>query len=370
MSPFPQNTHLRILLITFYVILGVALGWLFLHYILGILMPFLLAYLLAWVLQPIIRFLTQRLHIHRHIAAGLSVITAAGLVGTGAVLGIRKLIQESIGLAGSLVDTFRRLPDILNHLNDRMTRLLSFLPDNVLDTMQSISSALMSSLTKLELPPSFSSGAFELATGTAKAVPNVLIFCVVFLVSAYFIAADKDRIDHTIYALLPHRFKQMLGSTRRHVAITLLRYLRAQLILMSITFLELFIGFLVLGLDYALAAALLIAVIDALPILGTGTILIPWGLYSLIIGDYHLGVGCLALYGIILVVRQVLEPKIVGDSIGLHPLVTLMSMYVGLKLLGFAGMILGPVLVLLFFFFYQSGYFQLLLPPPKTDTKP
>lgn len=369
MSPLPQNTHLRILLITFYVILGVALGWLFLHYILGILMPFLLAYLLAWMLQPIIRFLSQRLHIHRHIAAGLSVVTAAGLVGTGAVLGIRKLIQESIGLAGSLVDTFRSLPDIVSNLNERITGLLGFLPDNVLDTMQSISSTLMASLTNLELPPSFSSGAFELATGTAKAVPNVLIFCVVFLVSAYFMAADKQRIDRTIYALLPHSFKQMATNTRRHVAITLLRYLRAQLILMSITFLELFVGFLVLGLDYALAAAFLIAIIDALPILGTGTVLIPWGLYSLLIGDYRLGVGCLALYGIILIVRQVLEPKIVGDSIGLHPLVTLMSMYIGLKLLGFAGMILGPVIVLLLFFFYKSGYLRPLLPAPKTDTK-
>lgn len=369
MSPFPQNTHLRILLITFYVILGVALGWLFFHYILGILMPFVLAYLLAWMLQPIIRFLTHRLHIHRHIAAGLTVVTAAGLVGTGAVLGVRKLIQELIGLAGSLIDAIRNLPDILTTFNERITQLLNFLPNNVLDVMQSISAVLLSSLTKLELPPSFSSGAFELATGTAKAVPNVLIFCVVFLVSAYFITADKNSIDQAIYALLPQRLKQMLGSTRRHVSITLLRYLRAQLILMSITFFELFIGFLILRLDYALAAALLIAVIDALPILGTGTILIPWGLYSLILGDYRLGVGCLALYGIILIVRQVLEPKIVGDSIGLHPLVTLMSMYIGLKLLGFAGMILGPVAVLLLFFFYKSGYLHFLSSAPRTDTE-
>lgn len=369
MSPLPQNTHLRILLITFYVVLGAGLGWLFFHYVLGILMPFVLAYLLAWMLQPIIRFLTRRLHIHRHIAAALSVVTAAGLVGTGAILGIRKLVQELIGLSGSLLDAVHNLPDILSTFHQRITQLLDFLPDNILDSISSLSALLMSSLTKLEIPPSFSSGAFELATGTAKAVPNVLIFCVVFLVSAYFIAADKERIDRTLYALLPNGLKQMLSSTRRHVAVTLLRYLRAQLILMGITFLELFIGFLVLRLDYALAVALLIAVIDALPILGTGTVLIPWGLYSLIAGDYRLGVGCLALYAIILIVRQVLEPKIVGDSIGLHPLVTLMSMYIGLKLLGFVGMILGPVTVILLFFFFQSGYLHIPSPPAKGSTQ-
>lgn len=362
MSPFPQNTHLRILLITFYAILGIVLGWLFFHYILGILMPFVLAYLLAWMLQPLIRFASTHLHLHRHLAAGLSVVAAVGLVGTAAFLGVRKLVQELIGLASSLAQGIRQLPDMLSLLNDRLMQLLSFLPDQFLDTLQSISAPLLSSLTKLEVPSSLSSGAFELATGTAKAVPNALIFCVVFLVSSYFIAADKQRIDHTILSLLPTKIKRVAGDTRRHVIATLLRYVRAQLVLMSITFLELFVGFLVLGLDYALAAALLVAVIDALPILGTGTVLIPWGLYSLIMGDYRLGIGCLALYGIILVVRQILEPKIVGDSIGLHPLITLMSMYIGLKLLGFAGMVLGPVAVLLLFFFHKSGYLRFLSP--------
>ena len=124
-------------------------------------------------------------------------------------------------------------------------------------------------------------------------------------------------------------------------------WIKAQLILMTITFTELNIGFLIMKVENSLLLSLLIAVVDALPILGTGTILIPWAIIKLISGDYRLGISLLLLYLIVIIVRQLIEPKIVGKQIGMYPLLTLFAMYTGLQAMGFAGMIVGPIIVLI-----------------------
>ncbi len=120
-------------------------------------------------------------------------------------------------------------------------------------------------------------------------------------------------------------------------------YVRAQLILMSITFCELFIGLSVLNVKYSFILAIIIAIVDAIPVFGTGTVLLPWALISLLSGSYKMALGLLIIYAICLTVRQLLEPKIISSQIGLHPLFTLFAMYVGFRLIGLIGMILGPV---------------------------
>ncbi|MEF9895545.1 MAG: AI-2E family transporter, partial [Clostridia bacterium] len=120
-------------------------------------------------------------------------------------------------------------------------------------------------------------------------------------------------------------------------------YVRALLLLMLLTFVELAIGFSLVGIDYAILFALIISMLDALPVLGTGTFVVPWAAYNLLIGDLHTGIGLLLVFAVVWTVRQLLEPHVVGDQIGIHPLLTLFAMYLGMRFMGVFGMILGPV---------------------------
>ena len=135
--------------------------------------------------------------------------------------------------------------------------------------------------------------------------------------------------------------------------------IRAQLTLTAITFCELFIGFSILRVNYAFLFALLTAVFDALPILGVGGILLPWALYSLLSGNYLYAVGLLVIYGVIFIVRQFLEPRIIGTQIGLPPIVTLMSIYVGLRIFGVFGALLFPIIVITLKYSQEKGYLRI-----------
>ena len=148
-------------------------------------------------------------------------------------------------------------------------------------------------------------------------------------------------------------------QTRAHFFKTMVSYVRAMAILLCLTFVELAIGFAILGLDYALVLAFFISLIDALPILGTGTVLIPWALVSLITGDFFIAIGLAVIYGVVAIVRNLIEPKIIGQQIGLHPLITLASVYVGLKIFGFFGIFM-PVFLVFAKQLYAWGYLDFL----------
>jgi sporulation integral membrane protein YtvI len=146
---------------------------------------------------------------------------------------------------------------------------------------------------------------------------------------------------------LPESWISRVLKIKKDLFVAIFGYIKAALIIMAITFTELLIGLSIIGVEYPLMLAFLIAIIDALPVLGTGGILIPWSLYSFVTGDIRMGISLIALYLVVLVIRQIVEPKVVGQQIGVYPLLTLLAMYIGLKMIGFAGLILGPITFLL-----------------------
>ena len=160
----------------------------------------------------------------------------------------------------------------------------------------------------------------------------------------------------SLCSLLPERWQQKLPIIKNTVTSTLTGYLKAYLLIMLLTFTEVFIGLTILGVDYALIISVVVAIVDVLPILGTGTVLIPWAIFCFITHNTSLGVGLLILYAVVLVVRQLAEPKIVGNTLGLHPLATLASIYLGIKFLGFGGIFIGPIAAMLIksFFFKEN----------------
>jgi sporulation integral membrane protein YtvI len=145
---------------------------------------------------------------------------------------------------------------------------------------------------------------------------------------------------------------------------TLSGYLKAYLLIMLITFFEVFIGLSILKVNYAFILAIVIAIVDILPVLGTGAVLVPWAILAFIGGNAPLGIGLIVLYGVTLIARQIIEPRIIGSTLGLHPLMTLASVYIGLKLLGLAGIFIGPILALLLFKKEESS------PPSEKAIRP
>jgi len=353
--------HINYLLISLIIVVGALFAYFFLPMILKWFLPFILAYMIAYLTNPIVTFMEKKLRIPRRIASAITVLFTLLILGTIITLILYKIIYEVRELAIQLPEFFRTLPEQLNDLFNEGMRIYVNLPPEIsqfVDTViETISDTLKNDFpTKIvNMLAPFTGSTINFAKNFAAALPSILIFIIVLFVSTYFISSDRDKIHAYIRKSLPSQWIARAVSIKNDLVFALLGYLKAQLILMSITFVELYIGFLIIGVDYAFLLGIIISIIDTLPILGTGTVLIPWAIISLISGNVSLGISLIILYGIALLVRQLLEPKIIGGQIGLYPLVTLMSMYVGLQIFGFIGMILGPVTILIVRNLIRSG---------------
>jgi len=177
--------------------------------------------------------------------------------------------------------------------------------------------------------------------------PEILLFIIATIMSTYFIASYRENIIYWASTQLPENWYENICNVKDNVFKSIFKLIRAYIIILSITFTELFIGFSIIGIENSLVLALLVSIVDLLPVLGTGVIIIPWAVYQLLVGELFIGVSLIILWGLILVIRQIIEPKIIGTQIGVNPLLTLMGIYVGFKLLGAAGLILGPITVVI-----------------------
>lgn len=266
-------------------------------------------------------------------------IVSFGLILTFIII---RLVNEIKSVSVMLPKMGTDIYGYLNTLMDRGADIFEWLPDEITNNIGDLLANLSESLSKLL--NSIIKGAYI----TAVSIPESLIFTLVTIISTYFITSDRERISRFFSSQFPEKWINQAKSIIANMFSALIGYVKAQLIIMMITFTELFIGLTIIGIKYALLLAFVISLLDALPILGAGGFLIPWSIYSFFTGDIRLGIYLLVLYGIVLIVRQSIEPKILGQQIGIYPLVTLISMYAGLKLFGFLGFILGPITILLF----------------------
>lgn len=305
------------------------------------LLPFLIAFALSSLMEPIIKMMSDKLHIKRKYAAPIVLIVLLGIIIMLLVLAVLKLISEIKDFIITAPETLSNLYMQIIEWSRKGTAVLDWLPPEVASSLGNVISDLSNTITSLGR--SILKGAFA----TATSLPEALIFLIITILATYFMSSDRYKIAGIFHKHLPESWINRMKYIRNEMFSALFGYLRAALIIMSVTFTELFIGFSIINVKYPLLLAFLIAMIDALPILGTGGILIPWSLYSFVTGDVHTGISILILYLIVLIVRQMIEPKVVGDQIGVYPLITLLSMYTGLQLIGFAGLIIGPVTYLL-----------------------
>jgi sporulation integral membrane protein YtvI len=173
------------------------------------------------------------------------------------------------------------------------------------------------------------------------------VFIILTVLSTYFISKDYDSFRLSLKEQVPDSWVKQYRIIKGDILVALFGYLKATLIFSAVSFVQLFIGFLILKVQYAFILAVIIALFDAFPALGTGLFLVPWSLYALVTGDHKLAVGLIILNVLVVVVRQLISPKILGEQFSIHPVSTMISMYVGLKVLGVIGLIFGPVILLI-----------------------
>ena len=340
-----------------YILLAIGAAFLFFKYLLPLLLPFLLAFFLAMLLERPILALSGKFRIKRGFAS-VFVVTLF----VSAFFGLIVLIctQAADAASGFMHSVPARLSGFslpIGGLGLRLERFIASLPEEISSVC---TSALESARAQISLLPEKAySRLFDILSSAAAKAPDIIFFSFVLTLSLYFISAGFPAVKLFLMRQLPARLKAKAGTVRCDIMGTVKSWLGAQLKLMGITFLELLAAFIIMRLDFAPLLAAVISLIDALPVFGVGTVLIPWALFSLISGGYRRAIMLLALYAAVSLVRSILEPKLLGSQCGLHPAATLLAIYSGYRLLGVSGMIFFPIGLMLLKQFNDRGWISL-----------
>ena len=305
-----------------------------------VLLPFALGLLLAKGAQPAVEALS-RAHLPRWVAAGVSVTALYALV-------IAVLYALGWVLCREAVAFARQLPTLVASLAEPAARVEAWLLTRLSRFPDGVGQALTQGVEEF-----FRSGAglasraygwaFDLASGFLSLVPDLALFLLTAVLSSFMLAAKLPQLREHLRQKAPQQWLKWYDALMRRLRATLGGWVKTQIKLMGVTFLVLTAGLLVLGVDYPVLFGLAIAFIDALPVFGSGAVLLPWGIYQLLGGNSFLGVGLLCLYAAASLIRSALEPRMLGKQMGLDPLLTLLALYAGYRFFGILGMILFPI---------------------------
>ena len=322
-------------------------------------LPFVIGWILAWIANVPVRFLEQRMRLVRRHGTILTV----GVV-LAAVIGLLYLLISRLVIgAGVLVRAFPRIweemqPDLESGIAT-LEHALAYFPPQVLEGFEQIKGNLGE--TAGMLVQKAASPTVQVAGSVAKGIPGALVYCVVSILSAYFFILEHDRIIAAVSGKLPQWLKDYWANLRKDVRQLIFGYFLAQFKIMFVVWVILGIGFAILGVRFAPVIGFLVAFLDFLPVFGTGTVLMPWALLKLLAGEYAFAAGLALIYVLTQVVRQIVQPKLVGDSMGLNPLLTLLFLFLGFKIRGIAGMILAVPVGLFFMKLYKYGAFDSMI---------
>ncbi|MTI82233.1 MAG: sporulation integral membrane protein YtvI [Firmicutes bacterium] len=309
-------------------------------YIFPAVLPFIVAMFVSFMIEPMINALQQRFKLSRALATGFSMLVVFGGLGTILVLLIIQLVAELISLSASLPEITREVRHYIEQLIPVVMRFYGDLPMEVVSYLQEAIRDLGRMLQSLVEVAATSLLAF------LSLVPGTVVLVIVTLLATYFITKDRRAIGNFWRRLLPSPYGDKSINVINHVLQAFWSYLKAQSILVTITMIISTIGFYMVGAEYAITLGLLVGLFDIIPVLGPATVFIPLVLWFILVGNIGISIKLTILYIIILVVRQLLEARVVAANLGLHPLATLMAMYAGLKLIGFTGLIIGPILLI------------------------
>ena len=270
------------------------------------------------------------------------VLLVYALVGFLVYLLVSSLVKEAVSIAIDLPTMFEYVKEKYEVVYQKYVSAINNIPNSVSNKIYEIGIEFLGTLSK------YITKIFNSAINFIMFIPNIFIYAVITILATLFLVTDRRKLSMYVHDMFPKRFVRKISNIFKETIVSLSQYLKAQLVMICITFVELLIAFLILKQEYPFTFAFVIALIDALPILGVGGVLIPWAIYSAITGNISLGIGLVITYVVILVVRQLIEPRIVSNNLGVHPFLTLISMYIAFKIFGLFGLIIGPVVMVIF----------------------
>ena len=322
-------------------------------------MPFVVGWILALLANPLVRFLERRVKLVRRHGSMLIIIAALAIV-IGLFYGASLLVYREMG--SFLADAPEIYQSVIAEIGDALQngrKLAEYFPQNLQPPLLAFSDnldGLFGKLVSRAAEPTV-----QIAGHVAKSIPNLLVNMVIIILSSYLFLADRESIMRWLKEHLPAFVFRYIEYMKRDAKGLIGGYFLAQFRIMCVVALILAAGFLVLGVRYGVLLAFLTAILDFLPIFRTGTVLFPWAVVKLFAGEYAYATGLILLYILTQVVRQIIQPKIVGESMGLPPLMTLFLLYLGFKLRGLTGMILAVPVGLVFINFYKYGAFDSMI---------
>ncbi|MEF9983912.1 MAG: sporulation integral membrane protein YtvI [Oscillospiraceae bacterium] len=340
-----NDKKIKLIVSTLYIVTIIGIAAFGFRIILPCLMPFIIGFFVAYLLRPMITFLYLKLKFNKSIGTILSIILFYTVIGVSLWLIILFMATQIADFAENLPNIYENyfLPSI-NQLSNYSIDIISRLSPEIANTVDKITALILSDLTSIV--SAISGKTIKIITDFSKNLPLFAIATIFTFVSSILISKDYDEIVLFLKRQIPIKQIPIFNGIKHFLKGKIVKFIRAYFIIMLITFCELFIGLSFLRVENSLAIAIIIAILDIMPILGSGIALVPWGCFALVKGQVPFGIGIFLIYFIISFVRTFLEPKIVGDQIGLHPLATIIAMFCGIKLMGFAGIIIAPLLLL------------------------
>ena len=308
--------------------------------------PFIIAFVISLIVEPAIRFLMKKTKLTRKMSSIIIFLIVFSIIIGSITWGIIALISESTNLLQTLnfyIDkTYTQIQDVVGKMSISKikisTNVTNLVEKTSTDILFKISNWLTQILTKL--------------INGITSIPTIAVYTVITILSLFFICIDRIYILDLMEHHMPSKWIRKITVHLKDISNSLGGYLKAEAILIGVSFAISVIGlyilkFIGMNVKYPLLIGIAIVIVDALPILGSGTIMIPWAILSAINGDLKLGIGITVLWIIMSVVRQFLEPKIVSGKIGIHPIFTLIAMYTGFRIIGVFGILVGPIALII-----------------------
>lgn len=319
-------------------------------------MPFIVGWIISLIASPVVRFFEEKLKVKRKAMSAVVIVAVLAVVFLLVYLLVIKLIREGVNFINELPNTWNRILAELNKVGanlqgvyDRMPADMQATLDNILLEMGDYVSNIMG---KVELP------SFEAVGNAAKQIPDIFLSVVICLLSAYFFVADKGYMAAVMEKYVPDAVRYRVDLVRRSFRKAVGGYFKAQLKIECWIYILLVIGLMILDVDFVFLVAFGIALLDFLPVFGTGTVMLPWALIEFLSENYRMMFGLLAIWLIGQLVRQVIQPKIVGDSMGMDAIPTLFLLYIGYRVAGVLGMILAVPIGIILVNLYEEGVFD------------
>jgi len=309
-------------------------------------MPFLIAGILALCIEPIIKFCMNRLKLSRRISSviiiTLTIIAIIALVVWGGIFAISELIEFSKNISPLITEISTTFE---NELAEVSRKLEEYFPREVIDMIINSITGFVSNAGV------YVQNLLGKVMQIVVSVPTIILNVIVTILALIFFTKDKIYIIDMVEHHLPKKWIRNVSEVIHEIFSTIGSYIKVYSKILLVTFSELFLAFSILkaigfNLENVLGLSFIIAIVDILPVLGVGTVLIPWALWEFIIGNISFGIALTILYLITLIVRQTIEPKLVSKQLGVHPIITLFAMYAGFKSFGFIGLIFGPIILM------------------------